>query len=181
MEHDNLFRFLSLCFTYPNDDRFQALADTLSLLATDLEIEQSCADTDTPLSIEDMQAEYVRLFINGPGGVAAPPYASVYINHTGLLRQQGFDEALAMYRRAGLEPDSSDDLPDHIRYELAFIALLLERGDHDRAEEFIDRHLGRWFPRFANRLLSAEPHPFYHTLGRATDLCLKQTLKEVFA
>jgi TorA maturation chaperone TorD len=178
MEVLHPFHFLSGCFSYPDEEGFLDNTIPLELLTADLGMEVA-AGPQSPPSLVDLQAEYVRLFINGPGGVAAPPYASVYVNHSGLLRQQGYDEALALYRRAGLEPEQSTESPDHLAHELAFLSILLDRDDLVLAASFLQDHLCKWYPRFHERLLAAEPIFFYRFLAQVTDLCLKQTLKEV--
>ena len=171
------FHFLSNCFAYPEDAAFLDNSEPLLLLAGDMGL--SVPESEPVGRLEDLQAEYVRLFINGPGGVAAPPYASIYVNHSGLLRQQGYDEALALYRRAGLEPAETSESPDHIAHELAFLAILLDQDNLPVAGSLLKSHLCKWYPRFHERLLAADPDPFYTFLTRVTDLCLKQTLKEV--
>ncbi len=181
MEPQHPYHFLSTCFTYPEDDAPATLAPTLQLLNADLDLSPPNQEGEdlSLLSSTDLQAEYVRLFINGPGGVAAPPYASIYIQNSGLLRQQGYDEAIAMYRKIGLESAVDDESPDHISIELAFLALLLDQNKYQEAGSFLQDHLSQWYPAFYARLVHAEPNSFYHLLARITDLCLNQTLKEV--
>ena len=171
------FHFLSRGFTYPETASFLGTDKPLRLLAGDLGID--VPEQLVPDSLTDMQAEYVRLFINAMGGVGAPPYASVYINHAGILCQQGYDEALSFYSEAGLEPVGNGESPDHIAHELAFVGLLLDQGQDELAERFLEKHLGRWYPAFLEKLLNAEPDPFYRALGQVTDLCLKHAKKEV--
>jgi len=180
MEQTHPFHFLANCFSYPDEDIVEGTVEALSLLAKDLGLEVEPEDFGL-LSLSQQQAEYVRLFINGPGGVAAPPYASVYINNAGILRQQGYEQALAMYCRAGLEPRESSESPDHISHELAFIGLLVELGDSHLLDTFIEDHFSVWYPAFHDRLIRAEPIPFYEILAQVTDLCLHQIRKEVFA
>jgi len=181
MEQTHPFHFLANCFSYPEDeDILEGTVDALSLLAEDMGLEGDQVHIER-MPLLDHQAEYVRLFINGPGGVAAPPYASVYINNAGVLRQQGYEQALAMYCRAGLEPKESCESPDHISHELAFIGLLVELGDHRLLDTFIDDHFSVWYPAFHERLIRAEPTPFYEILAQVTNLCLHQIRKEVFA
>lgn len=181
MEPQHPYHFLSDGFAYPEHDTPATLIPTLHLLSADLELTPA-ADTAQAISdctLEDLQAEYVRLFINGPGGVAAPPYASIYVQDSGLLRQQGYDEAVALYNKAGLEATVTDESPDHISIELAFLALLLDQQKYQAAGAFLQDHLCSWYPKFYARLMLAEPDPFYQLMAQVTDLCLQQTLKEV--
>ncbi len=174
------FHFLANCFSYPEEGLLAGTVEALTLLAADMDL-QVDGSTLADVSLVDQQAEYVRLFINGPGGVAAPPYASVYINNTGLLRQQGYDQALAMYYRAGLEPKNKSESPDHISHELTFIGLLIEQGELELLDSFIQDHFSRWYPAFCDRLMQADPLPFYKILAQVTDRCLQQIDMEVFA
>ncbi len=174
------FHFLSTCFNYPQEGILEGLAEALFLLAADVECDEGEIHFGD-MSLVDQQAEYVRLFINGPGGVAAPPYASVYINDAGVLHQQGYDQALAMYRRAGLSPVAGNESPDHISHELAFIGLLIELGDHQLLDTFVQEHFGVWYPVFYERLMQADPMPFYKILTRVTDRCLQHLYMEVIA
>ncbi len=174
------FHFLANCFSYPEEGLLVGTAEALSLLAADMDL-QVDGSTLADVPLVDQQAEYVRLFINGPGGVAAPPYASVYINSAGILHQQGYDQALAMYYRAGLEPVEGSESPDHICHELTFIGLLLELGERELLDDFIQDHFSRWYPAFYERLIHANPLEFYKILAQVTELCLQQIDMEVFA
>ena len=174
------FHFLANCFSYPEEGIVEGRTEALNLLAADLELDVDEHEL-LPMTLQDQQAEYVRLFINGPGGVAAPPYASVYINNAGILHQQGYDQALAMYCRAGLEPVEGNESPDHIHHELTFIGLLMELGDQQLLDTFIQDHFSRWYPAFYERLMLADPIPFYKILAQVTDRCLKKIDTEVFA
>jgi len=173
------FHFLSQAFSYPQSEDFFSTVQPLCLLARDLGLDDVNGEEMSGMPLVELQAEYVRLFINAAGGVCAPPYASIYINHAGMLRQQGYEEALAFYAQAGLEPASDDESPDHIAHELAFVGLLLDQGREELAERFIDKHLNRWYPDFHQRLKTAEPHLLYRVLGQVTELCLKHERKEV--
>ncbi len=172
-----LFNFLAACFLYPEDEKTRHRLSTLLDLGQDLEVATSADNGQLPALIE-LQTAYVHLFINGPAGVAAPPYASVYIRSSGLLRQQGFEEAIRFYHQAGLEPATSEP-GDHIASELAFIALLAEKEEEALLADFITTHLNRWYPAFANRLLQAEPIFPYKILAQVTGLCLQHLSKEV--
>ncbi len=179
MEPTHPFYFLSSCFDYPDKDTPVAnLSDALVLLAGDMGLQLESDRKQVP-ELETLQAEYVRLFINSPGGVAAPPYASVYVNHSGIMRQKGYDEAMFFYNKAGFEPVESGESPDHIMHELNFLGLLLDRDDMSLTSDFLNSHLCKWYPRFEQRIVIAEPLPFFQILAQVTHLCLKQTLKEV--
>ncbi len=155
------------------------MSEALNSLALDIGTEHVPIDSLTNISFEDWQAEYVRLFTNSPGGVVAPPYASIYIQNSGLLLQQGHDQAIAFYRKAALEPIESSEYGDHISHELAFVGQLFDKNDDALINDFLQEHLLQWYPDFLQRLLTANPCPFYNLLGQVTDLCLKHMKEEV--
>lgn len=156
--------FLSYLWDYPRKDFIGQGLDILSHLGFNTH----------DLNIQTLQEEYVRLFINAPSGVPAPPYASVYL--TGMVAQEPALEALSFYERVGLRPEGSDP-PDHLSWELAFIAHLIEREQKELLREFLEQHFWRWFPRFKGALLAASPHPFYRNLLEVTEQVL-QNIKE---
>lgn len=126
-----------------------------------------------------LNTEYHRLFI-GPYKLAAPPYASLYLEAEPAIMGRSTLEVLRLYEEAGfvLSP-SFRDLPDHIVAELEFMALLCEREQKARqgrdisevalviAREatFLKHHLSRWIPRFSSRILAATEMPFYRALA----------------
>ncbi len=176
---DHPFHFLSQVFCYPEQDTIVQNAQTLNLLAGDLHLDPiSLVDRDS-LALIEMQAEYVRLFINAADGVFAPPYASIYVGNMGILKQQGYDEALAFYAEAGVEATATTESPDHISHELSFVGLLLDEGQDELLDRFLTKHLLPWYSTFMQRLLDAEPCSFYKVLGQITDLCLRKIQKEV--
>jgi len=173
------FFFLSECFSYPETDTLAAKSRALVLLAQDFALDAPPANEMSAHSLIDLQAEYVRLFINAADGVFAPPYASIYVNNTEILYQQGHDEAISFYSRAGMAPLESEESPDHIAHELSFTGLLLDAGNHELLADFLTGHLCVWYPGFLQRLRNARSYSFYRVLGKVTDLCLTQLRKEV--
>lgn len=115
----------------------------------------------------DLEADYVRLFVGGPGGVAAPPYASCHAS--GERRVMG-PEALDMARRleaAGLAPVGGEP-PDHLARELEYLVYLLTRawaggepGKAAEASSFAARDVLPWFGRFSEVLARADATGFF--------------------
>ncbi len=178
MPNQHPFYFLSTAFTYPKQEDTHPLFEVLGFLSADLDIEFNQQDAESSISLTDLQAEYVRLFINSPAGIPAPPYASIYIGNRGILHQQGHDEAMDFYKSAGLETIESSECEDHIAFELAFIGHLIEDDRLDLLHEFIHEHVLKWYPKFLQRLQSARPCHFYKILGQVTGLCLQHILIE---
>jgi len=128
--------------------------------------------------IEIFQDEYVRLFVNSPDGVAAPPYASFYSENR--LFGEAARTALAYYERFELAPSEvNSDVPDHIVNELEFLAILcaMEQEAEDKAlpsearrlreaqADFLTGHLLGWANLFCERLTKNSRLAFYQLLG----------------
>lgn len=125
------------------------------------------------------QAEHARLFVNAPEGVAAPPYASWYLD--GRLLGPAADWVAGEYRRQALElaPDAGQPA-DFIGTELEYLYFL---GRHQRAarwtrdvagfeatgvaEARMLDHLRRWTPLFLADVRRAAADGLY---GRAADV-----------
>jgi TorA maturation chaperone TorD len=126
-----------------------------------------------------LRVEYHRLFV-GPYKLAAPPYASLYLEGEPAVMGRSTLEVLKMYEQAGfLLSPSFKDLPDHVAAELEFMALLCEgqgaawqRSDFFQAgkqlewqENFLREHLVRWIPKFSSKILSSTESPYYRALA----------------
>ncbi len=174
MDTDNLKKIISILdvlaigFLYPGDEIGQ-VQGVLNLVGGDLGIE---GPGPAPIDAEELRAVYTSLFINAPGGVPAPPYASVYFGGAGILNQMGAEVALRYYAEAGVEP-SVGDAPDHVSACLAFAGLLLERGEVARLAGYLDSYLMKWFPEFASRVMEADRGGFYAALAAVSVEVLK--------
>ena len=162
MEFHNLILLLSHLWDYPQEevlDKTRKILENIGLSVDEVSV---------------LAPEYTRLFVNAPGRIPAPPYASYYL--TGLLAQEPAKEALSFYEQEGLSPKGPEPA-DHLSYELAFMAHLLARGKRNLLEEFLHQHFWRWFPLFKAALFAAKPHPFYQSLAEITEEVLR-TLEE---
>ncbi len=136
------------------------------------ELERACARLATagcvppPEADEDLEYDFNRLFV-GPGRLAAPPYASVYLETEPRLMGETTLLVRAVYHALGLASPRQSALPDdHLSLELdAALALRAAAGEADGPEMaalrryFLAEHLGRWLPAFAARVREASPHP----------------------
>ena len=114
---------------------------------------------------------YTRLFI-GSMRMEAPPYPSYYLEEEHTLFGQAAVEIEAIYRQFGLELDSKEIAPpDHLRFLLAFLALLAgryeETGEKAFAEaysDFREDYLFTWIDECKKLVdLNAE-EPYYPAL-----------------
>ncbi|MGE3276840.1 MAG: molecular chaperone [Vicinamibacterales bacterium] len=125
--------------------------------------------------------EFTRLFVNAPGGVPAPPYASWYLD--GALLGASSAWVADAYRAQGLDATGAGEPPDYLSAELEFVYFLVRHelaarstGDAEALadvlaveREFIHDHMARWVPTFVTRLRRATPGPLY---AAAADLLL---------
>ena len=138
--------------------------------------------SDSPEIIEDVQSEYVRLFVAGRGGVVAPLYESCYEGDTPAVMG---DAALAMQHRlseAGLEVDlPSNEPPDHLSLELEYLYHLLahgwaeDRSDLEKQGRAFAGDMLAWGRRFDARLADGHPHAVFAAATR----CMVAVLETV--
>lgn len=128
----------------------------------------------------DLEVERVRLFVNGPRGVAAPPYASLYVD--GEMLGPSARWVQSRYAACGLDAVAGEP-PDFVPTELEFLHLLcrhvedaLRSGDAAslaasldvQAGFFVD-HVRLWIPGFTARLRGARPRAPFARLADLLD------------
>jgi TorA maturation chaperone TorD len=131
---------------------------------------------------DDLEEEYVRLFISDRQGIRAPLYASCYVGEEPGERAPLMGEpAMAMedqFRSKGLSlADDIGEPPDHLAIELEYLYFLLRKGwsDHDdtlvnEASSFALETMLPWVMRLQQALTEIETAgPFYPLL--TTLLC----------
>ncbi len=173
-----LLDILSTCFSFPDKGFWtDELFNIIDILSKDFDIK--CSASPLRPNLKELQAEYTRLFINTGVGQIVAPYASVYLDDTGLLCQEALDEAISFYKKAGLYPLPSLEPQDHIMHELSFLARLIEKNNWELFCEFLNQHFMKWFPSFYSRLLEAKPICFYEQVAKITNFILSQAREEV--
>ncbi|MGE9289921.1 MAG: TorD/DmsD family molecular chaperone [Puniceicoccales bacterium] len=127
---------------------------------------------------DDLKRDYARLFL-GPFEIAAPPYASMYLDRERKIMGETSRKVAEQYAAAGLVPpeDHPSNAPDHIALELEFLYFLTYQAvtEEDtsalgRYQDFANDHLLRWAPRHAADMLRANPHPFYQALAHLLEI-----------
>jgi len=129
---------------------------------------------------EELAIEYFRLFI-GADKAIAPPWESVYLSGRGLLFQENTLAVRKKYSKYKLLPERLNKEPDdHIGLELQFMHTLsmmtleaVESSDYNKAaalisdqKSFLEDHLLKWAPRFADRLYAGAETFFYQGLAK---------------
>ena len=148
--------------------------------------------------LEDVKAEYMRLFV-GPDKLVAPPWESVYRGEDAMLFQEVTLEVREIYRGFGLLPEGYPHVADDsLALELAFMAKLAERAMEDlenedevglgrlleSSEDFLRKHLLLWIPKFLERMQKAKTQHLYPQLCVVLDAFLRRdrdTLRELRA
>ena len=173
-----LYRFCAQSMQYPDANWFNAqyleklylLLDSLGGDDQSKKIEKSVDKSKDIL--EDLQVEHTRLFINGVPHVAAPPYASVYIDKT--IRGQYSDNILRFYNTSGYNLKAGADLPDSLIHQLEFLSFIVRDQNREGEIEFLSQFFLRWFPIFATRVKEEAQHPFYPIIISLIDFFTKE-------
>ncbi len=173
-----LYRFCALSMHYPEPDWFTedylinlyTLLETLGAVEEKEKIAQST--NISPESLEALQVEYTRLFINGFPHVAAPPYGSVYIDKS--LQGIHTEKTLRFYTSYGYSLKAGADLPDHIIHQLEFLSLLADSDDSQAEAEFLKTIFAPWFVKFHARVKQESKHPFYSVIVQLIDYLTKE-------
>ena len=133
----------------------------------------------SPVSDEELEADYRRLFV-GPGHMLAPPWESVHRSDEGLTFEAETLGVRAAYAEFGLQAPALNKEPDdHIGLELAFIGELAvaalnaaEAGDvggqaavlHG-ASRFMAEHVSQWAPAWAVLVHENASTALYRAVG----------------
>ena len=168
---------LSQAFTYPWNGlgettvALRAFAETLPKGPLAERMADVLAKSETFGDRTAEQLAYTRLFI-GSFKMEAPPYASYYLEETHTMNGQAAAEVEAVYAQFGLELDSKEIAPaDHLRYLLAFLALMAARyeetGESAFAEAYADfrnEYVLTWIDECATLVDRYAEHPYYPAL-----------------
>lgn len=174
-----VYRFLSQSMRYPCESWLgPAYFELLQLFLEELPGEEgldlrSFTAPDADL-IEKLQIEYTRLFINSSPAVAAPPYASVYLDGDGMLYGKSAERVRSFYRERGVDLLAGSDMPDHLCLQLDFLALLADDNMTEDESLFLASHFRPWFGTFRKRVHAAAQLPFYTVLVDLIDFITRE-------
>ena len=129
---------------------------------------------DAPALFDSLEEDYIPLFVNARGGIAAPFYQSCYaatLSSPDANALMGAPAVMMQQRlsAAGLSLEhSSNEPPDHLAIEIEYLYFLLQKGwggnDAARLPEaaaFVRTEMLGWVPSFEERLRVAAPNSFY--------------------
>jgi TorA maturation chaperone TorD len=133
--------------------------------------------------LRELRVSYTRLFVTAYPRVPAPPYGSVYLDG-GNVWGKSTVAALKMYRAHGRELlPSFLEPPDHFGAELEFMSCLIAaavNGEKDASrmrssqKSFFQRHLGRWFSGFLDRVQRYDQEGFFGNIAAAARAFLEK-------
>ncbi len=114
----NLYRYFSLLFSYPTEE---IIRDIKELPAAEGIAGHRFAEVLGTVSLEELQAEYTRLFISAYPKLLCPPYESYY--REGIVYGNSSIEVSEWYQKRGLDFACEEQPPDLLSAELDFLAL----------------------------------------------------------
>lgn len=140
------------------------------------------AELDAAL-MDELAADFAAIYLNGSLG--ASPSESVWVSDDHLICQEAMFALRDLYAAQGLAaPDWRSRPDDHLVFQLQFLAHRLRRGGDMAALEqlarFLDEHLLRWLPDFAQRVASCCDTAFYAALTLLTAAWVDQ-LRDLLA
>ncbi len=120
-----------------------------------------------------LAVDFADIYLNHTLRVS--PCESVWFDEEGLERQVAMFEVREAYKTEGLMlGDRRDRGDDHLVPQLDFIAHLVAEGRLDKAAEFMDHHLLRWLPRFADGVAERCASEYFRGLALLTTHYLEQ-------
>lgn len=182
------YRLIGRAFLYPDEERVGVLAAAARDLRQESETLTRFAFFDVwsrllskletlgQREISKTQAAYVTMFVVNSGGIPCPPYESIQREQPGWPAGWLLAQVEREYSAAGLAPSPVlGEMPDHVAVELEFVSVLcgLEAqawekenlghglGALRRQKEFLESHLARWFPKFAQQVKAADKGGVY--------------------
>lgn len=192
--HAVLYRYLTEGFSLPTPQRLEYLANALELVEVAcLElIETGAAEGPLPNlaameravtaarmdSLEELQAEYTRMFVTGMP--VTPCRLIEAVQREGMLVGQTTEDVATMYLRFGLEV--TDREPDHMTAELEFLTYLTgtpvaagkETERYRRARnKFLREHLLQWGPQLAGKIPAETRQALYVGMAELLHWVLK--------
>ncbi len=128
----NLYRYFSLLFSYPTEETLRQMRELSGTKDADGLRSRGALEA---VPLEEIQAEYTRMFISAYPKVLCPPYESYY--REGLVYGDSSVAAGEWYRGRGLDFAYEGEPPDHLSVELEFLALRNDRAFLERLREWI--------------------------------------------
>ena len=162
--------------------------DGLALLPQGAVGEAACTNMAAALRepplLDELAADFAAIYLNNCFG--ASPYESVWLSDDHLACAEPMFELRALYAAAGLQvADWRNRFDDHFVLQLHYLRhrLAMATVDPENLANFIDEHIGYWFPEFARRVALQCDTAFYAALAELTHVWLircRQLLAELY-
>ncbi len=121
--------------------------------------------------LDGLAADYAAIYLTGAHG--ASPCESYWLSDDHLVCQDAMFELRKLYAASGLKvPDWRKRPDDHLVFQLQYLARRLQTAgaadDWRAIGGFLDHHLLRWLPDFAERVAGRADTLFYVALANLT-------------
>ncbi|MEC9493192.1 TorD/DmsD family molecular chaperone [Flexistipes sp.] len=167
----SVFMFLSALFRYPNEDIYNTIREITPTFKDFLE-EYSDSNLELP-SKDEMETEYVKLFVANIGGVPAPLYSSVYTDSEKLVQRDSTVKLKNLMESTGFAVESEiKELEDNLYIMLEYLSHLFLSFSEDTNEieklkylyaaiNVIKKYIQPMFPEFYNKITEHAGISFY--------------------
>ncbi len=128
-----------------------------------------------PVSLDELAADYAAIYLNNQ--YAASPYESVWLTDDHLACGGPMFEMREIYAAAGWQAaDWRRRFDDHLVLQLQYLCYQMQSPavDAQALANFLDEHLGYWFPDFARLVSLRSRTAFYAALAELTHVWLQQ-------
>ncbi len=140
--------------------------------------------TDVSSFCADLEADYVRLFINARDGIVAPLYQSCYEYDNAPLMGASASAMQRRFESKGLAlAGEMNEPPDHLAIELEYLYFLLKAGRDqgnqtfpDEAPSFATNIMMPWLTQFSKRLSDKGTTTCFYSLVTALLLSILQAV-----
>ncbi|WP_051904451.1 TorD/DmsD family molecular chaperone [Hippea jasoniae] len=195
MEKDraSLYRFLSIGFTYPEDNYSEIIEKAIELVNPSYsnlnkngykisgirDLKKGLKELKS-LKFEEWQGIYTSLFISNYPKTPLHPYESFY--KEGIISGATADRVNELYQSCGLEIFDEREFPDYLIFELEFAAFLIENSEGCKPiiKEFFVDHLFSWIFNFFDDVIKYEQTPlFYRALSKIGETFLVKEKKNL--
>ena len=181
------YKFLSECYYLPDEGLMQKVADIAQAGSCFGELPSSVPPS---AELELLKVDFAKLFV-GPYKLLAPPYGSVYLEDGKLIGDSTMDVRM-WYEKEGLDIVIKD-APDHITMELEFMYFLISKQIEaikdsnlqevqsylQKQSSFLQTHLARWLPGFAENVQQNAETDFYVQLSVLTNNFVQKDIKSL--
>lgn len=178
------YKFLSECYYLPDDELIQRIVDIAQTDRFFIKLEDCIPPA---IELDSLRIDFTKLFV-GPFKLFAPPYGSFYLENNRIMGDSTVN-VRKLYEDEELDIVIKD-APDHIAMELEFMYYLVAKQTQATNEEnlqaiqlyqqkqkaFLNFHLARWLPEFAENVQKNAQTEFYKELAQLTWMFVQKDL-----